>query len=339
MTLNSTPLWMQGLSTHTANMYRRWLDGLANLKSGIFTSGDFTVTQNGTPNMSVNVATGMAFVRGTEDATNQGMYWVENEASQNVSIGAAHATLNRIDLVVIRIRDNAYSTGPSNDATIFVVAGTPASSPSAPSAPPNSFILAEVTVGAAVTSIVTANIANKRTTSLGQGFASLRGAFRRCAAATKPNVSLQPFQDFIIEDDGLRLDYWNGSVWKAFTGAYTSSVGTYNTTTSLASTGATVTLPSGDWILQGKCEAANLAAAAAQTMQLQLWNSTAGSQVDTCSNFFASAILDRRTLYVQGLVSLTATTTFQLRGISTTGGANYPLQFINLLAFATMASV
>ncbi len=226
MTLNATPLWLQGSSGHTADMYRRWLDWQTNLKSGIFSSGDFAVSQHGTPNMSVDVAPGMALVRGTEDATYQGMYLVDGQSVQTVTITAAHATLNRIDLLGIRIRDNAYSTGPNNDATIISVDGTPASSPVAPSAPPNFFILATVAVNAAVTSVVTANITNVRTTTAGQGYAGLRGAFRRTPSASRPTTNLQAYQDVIIEDNTSRAYIYDGSTWQCL--GYIGGTGIWN---------------------------------------------------------------------------------------------------------------
>lgn len=331
MTVNATPLWMQGLSTHSANMYRRFLDGISNLKSGIFTSGDFAVTQNGTPNMTVNVAPGMAFVRGTEDATYQGMYWVENQATQNVSISAAHATLNRIDLLVLRIRDNAYSTGPSNDATAFVVTGTPASSPSAPAAPPNSFVLAQITVGAAVTSIVTANIANQRTTTAGQGFASLRGAFRRCASGSRPSTNLQSYQDFIMEDDTGRMYFWNGTFWAPFGHAYQSTASAYTSTTSYASTLVTFTLPPGGWVINAKSEFADTAGGSPSNAFLQIWDATSGVEIDK-TEAFAPSNVQRFALSCTATFSNTSSKTIQLRAKDNVGGATRTFNFLKMNA-------
>lgn len=130
---------------------------------GVVRTGDFAVTQNGTPNMSVNVAAGGAFIRGTLNA-NQGAYHVWNDGTVNLSISAADATNGRRDLVIAQVRDAAYS-GATNDARITVVTGTPAASPADPSLAsfPNALVLARITVAAGDTAINTADITDLRT--------------------------------------------------------------------------------------------------------------------------------------------------------------------------------
>ena len=130
---------------------------------GVCYSTDLKVTQNGTPNMSVNVASGSAFIRGTQ-AASQGVYHAFNDATANVTIAAADATNARRDLIVLQVRDAAYS-GASRDARLVVVQGTPAASPADPSlsSTPNALVLARVTVAAGATSITSAAIADLRT--------------------------------------------------------------------------------------------------------------------------------------------------------------------------------
>jgi len=130
---------------------------------GIVRATDFEVTQNGTPNMSVNVAAGGAFIRGTQNA-NQGAYHVWNDGTVNLSISAADATNGRRDLVIAQVRDSYYS-GATDDARITVVTGTPAASPADPSLAsfPNALVLARITVAAGDTAINTADITDLRT--------------------------------------------------------------------------------------------------------------------------------------------------------------------------------
>lgn len=130
---------------------------------GVVRTGDFAVTQNGTPNMSVNVAAGGAFIRGTQNA-NQGAYHVWNDGTVNLSISAADVTNGRRDLVIAQVRDAFYS-GATNDARITVVTGTPAASPADPSLAsfPNALVLARITVAAGDTAINTADITDLRT--------------------------------------------------------------------------------------------------------------------------------------------------------------------------------
>lgn len=150
--------WIQA-SSHPADTDRLVLESLFR-RQGVVKSTDMAVTQNGTPNMSVNVAAGSVVIDGTESAT-QGFYHFMNDATLNVAIAASHATLPRIDLIVAKVQDAQYS-GATNAGSIVAVTGTAAASPVAPSAPANSVILAQIAVAAAVTSITNANITDLR---------------------------------------------------------------------------------------------------------------------------------------------------------------------------------
>lgn len=173
MTIQTPPGWLQNVgATHTAAQLRQYIAGLVagnyssatglRARGGIHPSmGDeFRVHQAASPNMTVVVEPGTACIPGTE-AGSQGNYWAYNDAAVTLSITAAHATLPRIDIVVVNVRDTFYS-GSFNDSQLQVITGTPASSPVAPAAPNNAIIICQVAVGAAVTSIVDANITDSR---------------------------------------------------------------------------------------------------------------------------------------------------------------------------------
>lgn len=209
--------WLQNAgATHTAAQMRTYLGALL---GGVLSAGAITrtrggvhpqlgvqlqVTANGTPNMSVNVATGVAFIPGTENGA-QGTYFVENDATVNLSINTAPgAGLNRIDIVVAKVQDQFYS-GATNAWSLAVVAGTAAASPSAPSAPNNAIILAQVFVGALVSSITTGNITDTRF------YASTIGGPARCLSTARP--SNPGAGDLIFETDTGRNQQWNGSSW------------------------------------------------------------------------------------------------------------------------------
>jgi len=110
--------------------------------------------------MAVEVQSGWALVPGSESSTQAG-YWVFNDSTITESVDTSHGSLPRIDIAVLQVRDAFYS-GASNDWFIDVVTGTPASSPVAPTAPANSLILAEILVPAASSTVVNANITDKR---------------------------------------------------------------------------------------------------------------------------------------------------------------------------------
>jgi hypothetical protein len=164
------------------------------------------VTQNGTPNMSVNVGSGITTVRGTESNT-QGSYYCFNNATVNLAIGASDPSLNRIDIVVAKVQDAFYSGG-TNAWSLAVVAGTPAASPSAPTAPNNALILAQVAINAGVSSITNANITDKRT------FMSAVGGTYLMSSTNRPSGSGLAYEGLLgYELDTDRVMKYNGTNW------------------------------------------------------------------------------------------------------------------------------
>ncbi len=162
MTARTPAGWMQG-GSHPAENDRNLLDALVGTP-GTVGLADLKVTANGTPNMTVNVAAGAAFILGTE-TTYQGMYHAFNDATVSLAIAASDPTNPRIDIVVAQVRDAFYS-GASNDFRLAVVTGTPAGSPAAPATPANSLVLARVAVAATVTTVVAGNITDYRARSV-----------------------------------------------------------------------------------------------------------------------------------------------------------------------------
>ena len=207
--------WFQNLTTHTAEQFRSNMGAFGNLPSaassfrslgGVHPSlgGQLAVVQNGTPNMSVNVGSGYAFVRGTE-ATTQGVYTCFNDATVNLVIGASDPSLNRIDLVVAKVQDAFYS-GVTNAWSLVVVPGTPASSPSAPTPPNNALTLAQVAINAGVSTITNANITDKRVY-----FSAGGGTTLVISDSQRPAV---PYEGTLIyELNTDRVLKYNGSNW------------------------------------------------------------------------------------------------------------------------------
>jgi len=158
------PQWLQALGYAAADD-RRIFDDI--FTEGVVSSGAFQVTQRGAgANQSVDVAAGSAYVTG-DDTTFQGKYRLQNDATVNAVVAAAHASLPRIDIAVVRVRDSQYGTG-GDDATIMTIAGTPTSGATlgnrlgAPALPNSNLYLADILVPAASTQVLNANIADKR---------------------------------------------------------------------------------------------------------------------------------------------------------------------------------
>lgn len=146
-----------------ADSFRRAIQDSFRGGSGIVTyPGDMQVTQTGTPSMAVAVAAGRCIIPGSQNLTYQGHYDAMNDASVQLTISAADPTNPRIDLICASVQDAAYS-GAANQWLLQVVQGTPAASPSPPTTPANTVVLAQVRVNAAASSILNSNITDVRT--------------------------------------------------------------------------------------------------------------------------------------------------------------------------------
>lgn len=188
MTVDVTPWAIDG-NTHSAADFRTMLCSQMGGTPGSFTTsttivdgahgieyaGDLKVTQNGTPNMTVQVAAGSAFIRSGEAASQA--YHARNDAAvTGVTISAADAVNARKDLVLLQVRDQNFS-GANKDARLVVVTGTPAASPADPSLAsfPNSIVLARVDVPALDTAITDSQITDLRVGALGASWFMPRG--------------------------------------------------------------------------------------------------------------------------------------------------------------------
>jgi len=155
------PGFLQNRTDHSARIMRRAISGLI-ASEGIVTAGSWAVSQRGAgANMSVDIAGGEGYIKGDEDVT-QGFYHCMSDVTViNKTITTAHATLPRKDIVVARVYDAFYSGG-TNLWQVEVVTGTAAASPAIPATPNNALLLGVISVAAAASSIVTANIDTTR---------------------------------------------------------------------------------------------------------------------------------------------------------------------------------
>lgn len=139
------------------------------LTSGIVGTDDYKVQEKGTPDMSVDVLIGKAYVPNSDNSM---LYHTELDTNANVVISNNSSGNDRIDALVIKIDLGVTpNSNADNVATLHVVEGTPAASPSAPTdneiqtdvGAGNPFYrLADIDVANGAASITNADIASTR---------------------------------------------------------------------------------------------------------------------------------------------------------------------------------
>lgn len=195
----------------------------------------FATVQNGAPNMSVNVGSGTATIPGTE-GSKQSCYFVVNDATVNVTIAASNPSNPRIDVIALKVQDSFYS-GATDAWSIVAVTGTPAGSPVAPATPANGVKIAQVAVGAGVTSITNANIGDFRPYYVAHG--GILRVFGTTERDSVPNYGGMPV--WRTDVAGGLLQIFNGVTWNDYQPSINTFVGeTTNATTSRNSTGTEV---------------------------------------------------------------------------------------------------
>jgi hypothetical protein len=152
----------------------RWaMHRLGQTQEGVLEPGDFKVTQRATggANMSVDIAAGDAWVD-IDSGVRSGRAHIVNDATappENRAVAASHATLPRIDLVVLDYNDTSIPAGQGgNTPTIRVLTGAPTAGATndnpvgAPNVPNDALLLGMFVVPAASTQVIDANIRDRR---------------------------------------------------------------------------------------------------------------------------------------------------------------------------------
>jgi len=142
-----------GYSTSAQDLSRFNKNFLIN--EGVANDG-LKVSQSTVPAMSVQVTAGTSYFYGT-GTTADTMFEFYSDSTETVTIPTASAQA-RIDIVCCKVD---ASTGV---ASLVVVSGTPSGSPAVPATPASHYKLAEIAVGAGVTTITNANITDTRRT-------------------------------------------------------------------------------------------------------------------------------------------------------------------------------
>jgi hypothetical protein len=184
-------------------------------RSGVRLGGSGTellVQSQTSPNMSVKVNPGAFVVQG-QTSSLQGSYtWVLDTVT-TLTIAASHASLDRTDLVCVRIRDSSIDTSGQRDANVIVITGT--NGGGVPSLPTDAtyYTLAQVSVPHGATNIGggggQGTITDKRT------YVAALGGVIPCTSSTLPTAA-QGQVVYVSDAAALsgRFRYYDGSAYQ-----------------------------------------------------------------------------------------------------------------------------
>ena len=215
MAINNPPSYLSR-GTYPAKLDRFVMQAYTQ-SQGVVGTGDLKVTQSGTPGMSVVVATGGGFM--LAGAAQGGMYFAYNDANSTLTVNANSSGNPRIDSVVMYVRDQDVSGVTSNDVHIGIVAGTPASSPVAPTITSSSTdYVNSLTIGNTLTYIVIANlaVANGATSITNANITDMRTkAMVPDRSVTSLSMITSPIAGQVVwNTTDSKLYVYDGSAWQ-----------------------------------------------------------------------------------------------------------------------------
>lgn len=182
----------------------------AGVQEGVVGAGDFKVTPGGA-SLQWSVAAGAAWVQG-DDTTRQGLYHQINDAAVTGLVSAGHATLPRIDQVVLQMADSSV-TGASNTPTLITVVGTATSGATldnrtGAAALPNSALrLADILVPAALSGTISAaNIRDRRPWARGARYTIIGSNSGNPTTTLTTLANVSTLFDARVECSGAPLD-------------------------------------------------------------------------------------------------------------------------------------
>lgn len=135
------------------------------------TTGDFGVNAQASPNMTVAVNSGVAYVTATPSSQNSQNLRVRSTASANVTISANSSGSTKYDYVYVSV-DATKAANPASDASdaaTLVVSRSSSNTTDNGTPPTYGTLLAMVTVANGASSITNSNITDKRVRSVAVG--------------------------------------------------------------------------------------------------------------------------------------------------------------------------
>lgn len=131
MGLQAAPAYIgTGSYAHPATLDRAIIKQFSGRKSGVFGSGDFVVAP--AAGLNVTIQPGAATMLGVDIPATQGHYFAWSDAVETFAVVPPHASLKRVDALILRVVDTSYAGGYTSGALWQWISGTAASTPTAP---------------------------------------------------------------------------------------------------------------------------------------------------------------------------------------------------------------
>lgn len=186
--VNSHETVSEEVNFHATDFFTEGVVGAITNTSGVApATGAFAVNAQGTPDMTVAVTAGAAYVTATPTSGNSQLLRVKNSASENVTIAANSTGGTRYDWVYIKI-DADKAKDPAVDASdvATLVTSRSTSATTDNGTPPTyGYPIAVVTVANGAVSITNGNIADARTLANG-GYLNTIRYYTGSSTWTKP---------------------------------------------------------------------------------------------------------------------------------------------------------
>lgn len=221
--LSPDPLYLQSKG-YDARSDRKWFADLAS--AGILNAGDYLVSW--TSAMGISIAGGVAYILG-QNVTDQGMYREYTPNTTALTVTAAHATLPRIDTVILRVMDNANDGSGFDECRIEIVPGTATTGATLANAlgaanlttlgeaSKSVLPLAYVLVPAAAVALSAANLRDLRT-RLSVGLGTAQSAGFPIGGTLEWNSPTMPAQGSWLVEDGSAISRTTFAIWFGIVG-------------------------------------------------------------------------------------------------------------------------
>lgn len=165
--------------------------------------------------MTVRTAPVQVWVDGTSGTT-QGMYLLTSDANVDKVLADGDATRDRIDLIVARVKDNAYDGSGATAPSVDVVQGAYAAvgqQPVAPALPASSEYIGQVRVNAGTTS-GSGGISTGLISTASRRYAVAAGGILPVVSAAERDALVKYEGLYVDRADTDALERWTGSAWE-----------------------------------------------------------------------------------------------------------------------------